>query len=176
MKAYITNFQYNKAYSSAGVIFVSTEAYFEIDDSNFLENQAIYASTIEVLGSSSSNNITISGSTFEKNSANKNTISLMYSYVIIRKSYFTNNLALTESKNIFCGFTTVYVSDCTFRSLTSDNPQLTTGAYFFISMDVNILIQSSLFYNGLAQYGGAIYIYGLSNLTITSCDFKNNYA
>jgi hypothetical protein len=43
------------------------------------------------------------------------------------------------------------------------------GAFIFIILDVKIIISDSIFYNGLARYGGAIYISGQSDITIINC-------
>lgn len=81
MLANQVKFDSNIGYLSGGVMYVSTESYFAAVDCSFTNNYANETSTIEVLGSSSTNNITISSCNFEKNSASKNTISLMYSNV-----------------------------------------------------------------------------------------------
>ena len=72
-------------------MYVSTNSHFSIYDTEFSYNKANLTSTIEVLGSSTTNNNTITGSTFNYNSAIKNTLSLMYSLNIISQSTFSYN-------------------------------------------------------------------------------------
>lgn len=97
-------------------MYVSTESYFTLDSCEFTSNIANETSTIEVLGSSQNNNITIKSSRFESNRAIKNTLSLMYSLAYIEKCYFVTNKATSRTKNIFVGFSTLIVSGTTFRS------------------------------------------------------------
>jgi hypothetical protein len=52
MKGLNLKFSNNIAYASAGVMYVSTESYFDIDTCEFTENRANETSAIEVLGSS----------------------------------------------------------------------------------------------------------------------------
>ena len=61
--------------------------------SDFSYNTANETSTIDILGSSTTNNVTIDGCTFEYNSASKNTISFMYANAIVTSSEFTYNTA-----------------------------------------------------------------------------------
>jgi len=48
------------------------------------------------------------------------------------------------------------------------------GAFIFIILDVKIIIRGSKFTNGLAKYGGAIYISGQSEITIDNCQIMKN--
>ncbi len=75
----------------------------------FKKNKANDSSAISVLDSSKTNNITLSYCNFESNEAIKNTISLIYSKVLIQATEFNRNVATTRSKNIFCGFSEVYI-------------------------------------------------------------------
>ena len=50
------------------------------------------------------------------------------------------------------------------------------GSFIFIILDVNINITDSHFYNGMASYGGAIYISGQSTILIQSSVFSENLA
>ena len=72
---------------------VSTSSYFSILNSEFTYNTANQTSTIEVIGSSTTVNNTISGSIFSYNSAIQNTISLLYSDTIISLTTFNMNSA-----------------------------------------------------------------------------------
>lgn len=101
---------------------MATESYFDAISCEFSENYANDTSTIDVLGSSITNNITITGCSFEKNQALKNTISLMRANVVIDSGFFSGNKAETRSKNLFIGFSTVLVRGCTFKSPSLANP------------------------------------------------------
>ena len=83
MSARLSKFLNNIAYSSGGVMYVSTESYFNITSSVFEENFANLTSTIEILGSSSTKNCTLIGCRFALNTAIKNTASFMYSKVYV---------------------------------------------------------------------------------------------
>jgi predicted outer membrane repeat protein len=52
----------------------------------------------------------------------------------------------------------------------------TMGSFIFLALDVKIYIQNSAFLNGIASYGGAIYISGQSEMLISGCLFSCNYA
>ncbi|CDW71354.1 UNKNOWN [Stylonychia lemnae] len=177
------SFTNNYAYASAGVIYVSTESYFTTINTIYTKNYAPETATIQVLGSSPIANNTILNCNFEYNTADKNTISLMYSNTYISKSSFENNKATIRSKNIFMGFSNVQIYDTKFSnayetrkdkySAISDSAM---GTYFFIIFDVNLIVQSCQFQNGIANLGGAIYISGDSDIRIYNCKFQDNYA
>ena len=175
-------FNSNEGYASAGVMYISTESYFTATNCDFKYNTANETSTIQVLGSSSTNNITLNYCTFQNNSATMNSISLMYSNVVIEYSQFVDNHASQRSKNIFCGFSTMLVHDSLFQSSYVQNAtasvmnELTMGTYFFIIFDIVLTIDRCTFQNGLALQGGAIYISGQCSVFITHSNFYDNYA
>ncbi|CDW87526.1 UNKNOWN [Stylonychia lemnae] len=190
MSAYQDSFIYmhscqftsNTAYSSGGVMYVNTESFFWTINSLFQKNYAPESSVILVLGGSMVQNNTIINSNIINNNASTNTLSLMYGNLIITSSAFESNYALFRSKNIFLGFCKVQVSNSKFTSNTdSDDPksilnEQTTGTFFFIIFDVNIMIQGCTFQNGRSRLGGAIYISGDSYIKIYSSKFISNYA
>ena len=88
-------------------MYVSTESYFKAEECEFTENYSNETSTIEILGSSKTENIELDYCTFETNEVIRNTMSLMYANVIIKNSEFINNIATERTKNIFCGFSTI---------------------------------------------------------------------
>lgn len=102
-------FSSNTGYASAGVLYVSTDSYFDAESCTFSSNYANETSVIQVLGSSTTYNNTINYCTFDSNSALKNTISLMYANTNIENSEFTYNTATGRTKNVFCGFSTITV-------------------------------------------------------------------
>lgn len=165
----------NKAYASSGVLYVSTQSYFEIYTSDFSQNTANLTSTIDILGSSDTNNNTISGCTFESNTAIKNTLSFMYASTIVTSSEFNYNIATQRTKNIFIGFSTMIMSGCLFKSnaykdaATKVLTEETFGSYFFIIFDVNLYVTKTKFYDGLSSQGGAIYISGDCNVNFYNC-------
>ena len=59
------------------------------------------------------------------------------------------------------------------RELVKDQ---TMGAFIFIILDVKITIVNTKFSNGLAKYGGAIYISGQSDITMINCQLIQNMA
>lgn len=56
------------------------------------------------------------------------------------------------------------------------NSDSTSGAFFNIILDVYLTIENSVFVNGIAYQGGAIFISGFSTLTIIKSQFLNNIA
>jgi predicted outer membrane repeat protein len=50
------------------------------------------------------------------------------------------------------------------------------GAFIFLILDVKLLVKNSAFLNGLASYGGAIYLSGQSQMEIQESMFSGNYA
>lgn len=101
---------------------------------------------------------------------------------MITSTQFSNNIATSRTKNVFCGFSDVYVINSMFRSAVYTNPENivqyenTTGSYFYIIEDSNVIIKDSSFYDGLAHFGGAIYISGEAVVSIENSVFLKNYA
>jgi predicted outer membrane repeat protein len=52
----------------------------------------------------------------------------------------------------------------------------TSGTFFYIIIDVNLVVSTSIFLNGLANEGGAIYISGDASVRFSSCTFTGNRA
>ena len=115
-------FTLNVGYLQAGVLYVSTSSYFDLVVSEFSYNQANETSTIYILGSSSTKNVTIDGCTFEYNTAIKNTLSFMYAQALVTSTDFDYNSATERTKNIFIGFSTIIMNKCTFKSTVNKNP------------------------------------------------------
>ncbi|CDW75587.1 UNKNOWN [Stylonychia lemnae] len=179
--SYFTN---NQAYYSAGVIYVTTESHFDINGTIFNKNQASEVSTINVLKSSLSMNNTLIKCEFTQNKAIKNTLTLMYSKTQIIGSIFKDNEATQRSKNLFIGFSEIYVINTKFIQTYSDElkskiysgQEKIIGTFIFVLTDVDIEITNSEFTNGFAIIGGAIYLSGFSNLKIIKSIFNNNQA
>jgi len=172
----------NTATYAGGVVFVNTGSYFDIDSSSFLSNYANSSSVIEVLGSSQTEELTINKCRFERNEAIESSISFMYARSNITRSYFTRNKAEERTKNIFMGFSTIDIEDTTFRSTPVASPaeyvmnEETLGAFLFIILDVWLDIKRTRFLDGTAKLGGAIYLSGASNMTLSDCNLQNNVA
>ena len=75
----------------------------------------------------------------------------MYSNVVIKNSEFFDNMASLRTKGIFCGFSTIYVERCQFKTSSVLNPiarvkqEFSMGTYFFIIFDVKMVIFRSNF-------------------------------
>lgn len=103
------------------MLYITTNSFFDAVSCEFTYNYANQTSTIEVLRSSTLQNNTIKTCNFDRNTAVKNTLSLMYSKVVIENSYFTYNQASERTKNIFVGFSDVVVTGSMFRSTIAKN-------------------------------------------------------
>ena len=106
------------------MLYVSTSSYFDIVVSEFTYNYANETSTIYILGSSSTHNITINGCTFEYNTAIKNTLSFMYAQAFLIQTEFNYNSATQRTKNVFIGFSTMIMKSCIFKSTILKNPKI----------------------------------------------------
>eukprot|EP00347_Sterkiella_histriomuscorum_P012942 403366626 len=175
-----SKFQYNKASYQGGVLTAQTNSQMILLNSRFLENESEGDnSVLEILSSSRTDQVQIINCTFSENIAEKNTISLMYSQAIIQNSKFINNYAKSRTKNIFLGFTNLTILNCQFDQsfkIADLSTSQIIGTYIFVIFDVNLIIQSSTFKNGLSSQGGAVYIYGDSSVQIGASYFTNNYA
>jgi hypothetical protein len=76
--------------------------------------------------------------------------------VVVKRNMFINNIATQRTKNIFCGFSSIWMTGCIFKSKYTRSPEiavlddLTYGAFIFIIFDVKIEIIKTKFYNGLS--------------------------
>ena len=83
-----------------------------------------------------------------------NTISLMYALVEITSSTFAENKATSRTKNIFAGFSDLYLYSCTFKDIVYSNQtarvykESTLGAFMFITFDSKIYAHKCSFYYG----------------------------
>eukprot|EP00347_Sterkiella_histriomuscorum_P019434 403341642 len=175
-----SKFQYNKASFQGGVLTAQTNSLVIVLNSRFLENESEGdTSVLDILSSSRTEQVKIINCTFQENVALKNTISFMYSQALIQNSKFIDNQAKQRTKNIFMGFTNLTISNCLFdqplKKAELSNSKI-IGTYIFVIFDVNLIIQSSTFKNGLSSQGGAVYIYGDSSVQIGASYFTNNYA
>lgn len=106
----------------------------------------------------------------------------MYANVLITNSAFTKNAATQRSRNIFVGFSNMYLTSTNFKGISYSNYETqaskeeTMGTFLFVSYDTMVYASKCTFLNGVASYGGAIYVSGKSSLTLLQSEFKANYA
>eukprot|EP00347_Sterkiella_histriomuscorum_P017868 403347667 len=181
------HFEGNIASKQAGVFYSTTNSQLKATSCIFLANfAAVETSVIDILGSNYSKSTIFDNCTFKHNSASKNALSFMYSNIEIYNSQFIDNYAQQRSRNIFLGFTSIIIKNCSFiqtsssvisqfpyPSLIADNVY---GAYFFIIFDAQIQIENVTFMNGSASIGGAIYVQGESAISIMNSIFQGNTA
>ncbi|CDW82469.1 UNKNOWN [Stylonychia lemnae] len=175
-------FQNNNATASAGVLFLATQCSLNIYGSTFYQNQADENSVLEIISTNLVQDVVISKSQFKENKSSKNTISILYSSVILIDSKFQDNIALSKTKNILLGFVNITMRNNIFSSkYLADLEQSylldeTTGSFIFLIFDVILSLDNCLFKGGLSNYGGAIFISGDSVISIMNSRFINNQA
>eukprot|EP00347_Sterkiella_histriomuscorum_P007237 403349735 len=172
----------NYAYQDAGVIYMETGSLLYAVDTTFSKNYAGENSVLQVLEGNKTNNITFNQCTFENNKADKNTMSIIYGNVLIQSCIFSKNLANSRSKNIFAGFSNIFIINTQFRGSIATSGYLaaqtdnTIGSFIFTIIDINLYIYNCYFSQGVSKYGGAIYISGDSYINIIKTQFSENYA
>ncbi|CDW72107.1 UNKNOWN [Stylonychia lemnae] len=175
-------FQQNQGFYESGVLNLETSSVANVFNCKFLQNMASESSVMLVMEGSKDQNITFRQCLFEANKAQKNTISVLQANLLIEDSQFLQNTATERSKNIFAGFSSLYIFDTLFRGITYKNTEKqlqidqTFGCFIFIILDVKLYIKNGYFINGLAKQGGAIFITGDSKIDIIESQFNENYA
>jgi len=100
----------------------------------------------------------------------------------ISDTTFNDNSAEYYSGNLFLSFSTVTLYNITFEDTLPADPyevlqtKATQGQFIFISLGVDVSIEESRFLNGISSQGGAIFLNGLSTLTIADSHMESNYA
>eukprot|EP00347_Sterkiella_histriomuscorum_P008702 403344080 len=175
-----SKFYQNQAYKDAGVIYLETGSFGTITDSEFYQNSAYENSVLQILEGSKLKNITLDYCSIYQNSAQRNTISVIEGDLTIKDSNFNKNQAYEKTKNIFAGFSNLFIHNTVFRgtgqNIDSLSKEETLGSFIFVILDVNLLIQKSYFQGGFAKQGGAIYISGDAQVQIQSSQFSENKA
>eukprot|EP00347_Sterkiella_histriomuscorum_P009701 403340212 len=180
-----STFSKNKAIYKAGVINLVTKSSFKIYNSSFFDNYANEDSVINVLESSDTFPLLIKNSRFYLNNAEKNTIQLMYvQAAFFEEVSFEMNIAKSLSKNLFIGFSNLTINNSRFiddvKGIASQSRNVelynNKGAFLHIIMNVNLTIENTVFENGYAKMGGALYIQGESMVSINNTNFINSYA
>lgn len=95
-------------------------------------------------------------------------MSFLDARALIKKCEFNNNHADLKTKNIFIGFSDLYMIGTSFRNkiLPEWRVESITGTFIFVILDVNLYLESTTFVNGQAYQGGAIYLSGTSKLNM----------
>ena len=118
------------------------------------------------------NNCTFENNRIRKEGKQNNAAVVIYgSSAIVIRSVFTNNVG---HSGIIYGYgnTDINVTDCVF-----EGNRASTGGVFFVSNNVIMNIESSLFVKNIApNFGGAIYASQNTSLRISDCNFTQNRA
>ena len=112
--------------------------------------------------------------------------SLLFTPLKLNNVTFTDNISKEQSLGLFVAFSSLTIKNSTFiiksfpNSETSQenaasNTQI-TGCFILIGSSATLAITSSHFESGYSNYGGAIYISGNSDITISNSIFKNWYS
>ena len=146
----------------------------KVINSNFTNNNAFYGGAIFV--GSKSGNTNVTNVTFTKNNANVDggAINLQASGVTLNDTRFNKNTAINNGGALYVGGegTTNRIYDSKFEENTAGNDG---GAIFWRAYAGHIA--DSNFTKNTANYGGAIYLNGVSsNTNITYVIFKSNNA
>jgi predicted outer membrane repeat protein len=183
----ITNAQFTSNYATlqGGAISVISSSTLVLNSGTFTSNQSKDSSAIYTLGTTGTNKIL--SATFTSNIATSGrTISLLFADGEVTTCTFLNNYALKETMGIFITFSTVTISDSTFNNTSFYNGTTTiqkaaqqqklTGGFISVSVSVTMTITNCTFRKGFGYYGGAVYMYGTSSMTIRDSTFINNYS
>ncbi|CDW82066.1 UNKNOWN [Stylonychia lemnae] len=168
--------------TSEGGVFSISDTTLIDNGSTYDSNYAIQGGVIQVMEGSKDQNITFTRCIFESNFALKNTISVLQANMLIEDSQFLQNTATERSKNIFAGFSSIYIFDTIFRGIDilkcqfSDNHAFQEGGAIFSSgFEYLNILQDSKFQNNRAnETGDDIYVTNtLGKLLIENTNFKN---
>lgn len=125
---------------------------------------------------------TITSTSFILNNAEGgNTVMLLFAETDITDITLKDNTADYDSSGIFINFCTVQITDSRFEIEELLNGAITAyeaglesygaGGFISITSGSEVTITSSIFKNGFAMEGGAIYMSGSSHLTIVGSNF-----
>ena len=173
------NCNYNYAYTG-GWLYSKGESFAIIDSSKFSYNIASEASS--VIYFFGTNPSFISNSEISNNDCNgKYTIALLFANMTITGIIVKDNTADEVSNGIFIAFSNVIIDNSIFNTITFPNNTKTpieasdysylAGWYISVSSEAIIKITNTSFQNGYSNYGGAIYISGTSDVTLSSWNF-----
>ena len=115
-----------------------------------------------------------------------NTIYQLFTPLTLINVIFINNAAEKLSAGIFVAFSTLNVQNSTFKNIHFPSPATDAvnaaansqinGWFVSVSSGATLTIVGSEFDSGYANYGGAIYVSGNSDISISDSHFKNWYA
>ena len=175
---------YNYA-NNGGWINSIGESSISIRNSKFNYNYSNQSSSaLYFLGAGESS---VASSEISYNNANsKNTISLLFTPLSLTNVTFIDNISKEQSLGLFATFSSLSIQNSTFiiknlpNSETSQenaslNSQI-TGCFILIGSSADLVITGSYFESGYSNYGGAIYVSGNSDITISETTFKNWYS
>ena len=134
------------------------------------------ASTTSIISTEISNNYAKSG----------DTVYQLFTPLSLVNVTLINNFADQQSAGIFVAFSTLIIQNSTFKitqfpnsaknaESAAANSQV-SGWFISASSGATLNIIESKFDSGFANYGGAIYVSGNSEISISDSDFKNWYA
>ncbi|TNV88069.1 hypothetical protein FGO68_gene15731 [Halteria grandinella] len=186
-----SNFVQNSAILN-GVFKISGDSFFHFYGLVFIENSAYLKNSIGQaiqIGSAS----TISQCTFEKNSAffidygtikaDKDNSGKLIEFITIDAridildSHFIQNKALVGTSNLYIlDSTDVYIVNSQFQGATQMQNNSVYGDFLYISSTSSVSIISSVFRQGFAQSGGALFVLGSASVNIQSSQFIENVA
>ena len=175
---------YNYA-NNGGWINSIGESSISISNSTFNHNYSNQSSSaLYFLGAGESS---IVSSEISYNNANSgNTISLLFTSLTLNNVTFTDNISKEQSLGLFVAFSSLTIQNSTFiiknfpnsetnQANAASNSQI-TGCFILIGSSATLAITGSRFESGYSNYGGAIYISGNSDITISDSIFKNWYS
>ena len=159
-------------YNNGGAISASGSN-LNISYCNFDSCTANHASAVEICGSGCS----VHYCNFTNNYANRWDGALcFFSTVatggIVESCNFINNSAERWAAGIRAD-ATIRIDDCTF---VNNSGKTNGGALYLTDCTSNSVISNSVFTANSANYGGAVFNAGASNINFDKCIFKDNYA
>ena len=112
--------------------------------------------------------------------------SLLFTPLKLTNVTFTDNISKEQSLGLFATFSSLTIQNSTFiiknlpnsetnQSDVASSTQI-TGCFILIGSSATLAITGSHFESGYSNYGGAIYISGNSDITISDTIFKNWYS
>ena len=172
----------NYVFLDGGWLYCKGESSATIDKSTFSYNSADdTSSAIYFLGTNPSS---ISNSEFSNNfSKNGYTIALLFADMVFTNITFKDNTANSDTNGIFITFSNVTINDSLFNTTSFPNGVLTSinaatdsklwGGFISVSSGATISISRTFFQNGYSKNGGAIYISGNSQATLSTWTFTS---
>jgi hypothetical protein len=151
-----------------------------LDSSSFIENTAIEEGSVGLFIESAGNSF--SGSVFKDNRVEGRKGKSLYiinSQIDFQSSSFLYNFAEYKFKNLYVVLSKLKFVNCTFTDMkdlyTSQQIKSINGGFLYV-VESDVEVVGSMFNNGTANNGGAIFASLKSNLTLTDNEFTNSTA